>query len=141
MMRIALCLARDFQPCIGPLQRHLGAIEISLGIGALEPFFRATLGVFGPFYIDLFGAFGRFGKNGDFIRQNFRKSPRHRQTMRVPANAVADLPHAKFADQRSMSRQDAQIPVLPRYLHLFGHVAHDELLGSHDFELESVCHL
>src|ERR1700693_4178565 len=39
-----------------------------------------------------------------------------------------------------MPGQNAEIPALPWYLHLLGHVFHDQFFGSNDFELKGFSH-
>jgi hypothetical protein len=135
-----LLFSGDFQACFGALQSVFGAGVIGLGIVALQ----ALLGTLSRFLrardIDFLRTFGSLSQDGDLVRKNLHKPPSHRESMGLATHAIADYSDGQFRDERRVTGKNAQIPVQARNLRFFRGALYYQLLGSNDFELESVGH-
>ncbi len=90
--------------------------------------------------VDFLGTFRGFGKDRDFVLENFGKPPRHSKVFGYATGPVSDDTHAQLANQWSMPRQDAQISVQTWNLCLFRGFVHHHFFRGDDLELESVGH-
>jgi hypothetical protein len=139
-----LLAARSYiQPGFSALQSIKRAFDIDGRVTARETLLSAFFRFACTVYVDFVRTFGGFGENRDFGRQHFGKSPRDREplllTARTGVLAVSDFTDGQLRDQRSVPRQNAEIPVLTGNLNFFGRRVDDFLFRGDDFELESVC--
>src|SRR5579872_6143657 len=130
-----------FQASVCALQIASRPLEIFFRIAFGNGGLSALFGFLGASSVNFFGAFGSLCQDSDLVRQHFRESPGYREVFGDIVFAISNFSDCKFGNQRSVSRQDAQIPILAGNLHFFRHVADDHLLRGDNFELESISHM
>jgi hypothetical protein len=69
-------------------------LHINVGIAAGEALFGEFFGFAGALHVDFVRALGGLGKDGDFVGQNFGKSPGYSEALLLASRSVCD-----FADR------------------------------------------
>jgi len=125
---------------VGTVQRVERSLDVDIGIAASQALLSALFGLTRSGHINFRRTLGRLGKNRHLIGQNFGESPRHGEMLLDGILAEGNLADGQFGDERRVSRQDAQIPVLAGNLNFLRRRLYDFLFRRDDLELESVCH-
>src|SRR5262249_15349785 len=116
--------------------RDACALEVHVGRRFRQALFRALLRGLRAREIDLVGLLGYLRENGDAIGLDFCAAKRDQEIVLLLPLPVPQRAHLKRRQQRRVTRQDAEIPVGARNLHLVDLLPHEQTLGRDDFELK-----
>ena len=77
------CAGGDGDAHFGAVLGVEGGLEVEIGGGTLQGFFRPGLGFLGALQVNFFGALGGVGQDGHLVRQHLGESPRDRKVVGI----------------------------------------------------------
>ncbi len=114
-------------------QLGLGERHLLVALALCDPLLGAPAGRLGARLVDLVGALGRVGQDGDAIRQHFHEAARNRERRAGSIFEDRQLSDIQNSQQWRVARQNTHLAILGRHIDLIHIVGKHHPLGGDDF--------